>query len=285
MQVRTDLALERRELHGAGELPGVCCDEETRGGVRLTRIRVTEGAGARAIGKPAGTYLTVELPRLSDDGLLADAGKVLAEAFASLLPREGTVLVAGLGNPAITPDALGPRTADGVLATRHISDELARTVGLPGLRRVAVLWPGVLGRTGIETQEILRGAVDRIRPAAVVAVDALAARRLERLGRTVQLADSGISPGSGVGNARGEISRATLGVPVVSVGVPTVVDAATLAQDLLAGEEPPPLPDGGMVVTPREIDLLIDRAAELLSHALNCALHPTVSPALLRALV
>ncbi len=287
MQLRTDLALERQELCGA--VDGVVRRVERRGGVTVTQIRVCSAAAARAIGKPPGVYVTLEIPALTDaGGTLDDAHAALVRALAMLLPKRGTVLVVGLGNPAITPDALGPKTADKVLATRHISRELARSVGLSGLRSAAVFRPGVLGQTGVETRELIRGVVQRVRPAAVLAIDALASRSLRRLGCTVQLADSGISPGSGVGNARSELSPASLGVPVVSLGVPTVVDAATLAQDLLSAQSPPPAvePEGRqMMVTPREIDLLIDRAAALLSHAVNCALHPAVPPEILRALV
>ena len=160
-----------------------------------------------------------------------------AKEIRSLLPEKGLVLVAGLGNSDITPDDLGPRTANMILATRHISEELARAVGLIGLRPVAVLAPGVLGQTGIETGELLYSIVQRLSPAALIVVDALASRRLDRLGCTLQISDTGISPGSGVGNARPHISRETMGVPVISMGVPTVVDAATLAADLLHCED------------------------------------------------
>lgn len=207
----------------------------------------------------------------------------------SLVPQDGVVLVVGLGNTNITPDALGPKTASRVLATRHITQEIARSVGLEGLRGVAVLSPGVLGQTGIETSEIIMGTIQRVNPSAVIVIDALASRRLSRLGCTVQMADTGISPGSGVGNVRTEISQDTLGVPVISVGVPTVVDATTLAYDLI-GTQPQDTqlvePRGAkMIVTPREIDILIDRAAQLLSHSINCALQPSIEPDILLSLV
>ena len=173
----------------------------------------------------------------------------------------------------------------------HIRGEIARAAGLEGLRPVAVLAPGVLGQTGIETGELLAAAVEQGKPAAVIAIDALASRSLSRLGCTVQLADTGISPGSGVGNKRKELSRETLGVPVIAMGVPTVVDAMTLAADLLGEEDAHRLltkvqPDGrAMMVTPREIDMLIDRAAFLCSLAVNTALQPTLSPDDILALV
>ena len=190
----------------------------------------------------------------------------------------------GLGNDNITPDALGPRTIDKIRATRHISAELAKSVGLEGLRMVSALAPGVLGQTGIETGEIIMGVSKSVKPSAVITVDALASRRLSRLGCTVQIADTGVTPGSGVGNARAQINEQTLGVPVIAVGVPTVVDAATLANDLLGdNEEDKDLfskLDGqgaDMIVTPREIDLMIDRAAKLLALAINSALQPTLT--------
>lgn len=282
MQLRTDLALEQKEMLEEESRPpeGVESDEIQMGPVRVTRIRVRNEAGERALGRKIGTYVTVEVPPLTDDaGLDENALAAVRRELSALLPEEGAVLVAGLGNTRITPDALGPKTAGRVLATRHIAGEVARAAGLGELRPVAVLAPGVLGQTGMETAEILAGSVERIRPAAVVVVDALASRRLNRLGCTVQISDTGISPGAGVGNRRQEISRATLGVPVVSMGVPTVVDAGTLAWDLLGGRPPKDAeltnPRGaGMIVTPREIDLLIDRAALLVAQAINCALQP-----------
>ena len=268
---------------------GVDSDEVHIGDVRITRIKITEEEGEKALGRKQGTYVTIEVPPFSDDaGLDEDALTAVKRELTALLPAEGTVLVAGLGNTRITPDALGPKTAARILATRHITGEIARSAGLGDLRPVAVLAPGVLGQTGIETSEILAGSVERIKPAAVVVVDALASRKLSRLGCTVQISDTGIAPGAGVGNRRQEISEETLNV-VVSMGVPTVVDAGTLAYDLLGGHEPADQeltePRGAsMIVTPREIDLLIDRAAQLVSHAINCALQPGLDSELLLSL-
>lgn len=288
MQIRTDLALEEKEL--SAETPaGVSAEEFDCGEAHISRISVENEEGARRLGKPCGKYITIEVPPLSDD---ADMDEKIVESIKNeltpLIPPDGTVLVAGLGNTDITPDALGPKTASAVLATRHITGEIARSAGLEGLRGVAVLSPGVLGQTGIETSEILEGIVKQTAPAAVIAVDALASRRLSRLGCTIQLSDSGICPGSGIGNCRREISEATLGVPVISVGVPTVVDAATLVYDLLgedSREKGKASPRGEeMIVTPREIDLIIDRAAGLLGHSINCALQPGFDPSVLLAI-
>lgn len=291
MIFRTDLALEEQES-AQGEIDGVEQERERDGGCVITRIGVRTNEASRRLRKPCGEYITVEMPAISDhiDGQNVYMTRT-AQELQRLIPGEGLVLVAGLGNRAITPDALGPQAAGMVLATRHIRGELARVAGLEGLRPVAVAAPGVLGNTGFEAAELLKGLVRQLEPEAVVAVDALAARSLARLGRTVQLSDTGISPGSGIGNARKELTEQTLGVPVIGVGVPTVVDAATLAADLLGGQglegiEQKISPDGAsMVVTPREIDLLVSRAAKLVAMAINLALNPQLSVEEISALV
>lgn len=283
MSQRTDLALEKSEK--AGKVPGIDLEEEIKNGVTVTRIRVTDRAGELTVGKPAGNYITVEADNFGGetDG---DCREIITEELSRLIPKEGTVLVTGLGNYDITPDALGPKTADRIFATRHIDGETAKEIGLERLRPVCVLSPGVLGKTGIETAEIIRAVAEKIKPSAVVAVDALAAMEPVRLGKTVQLSDTGICPGSGVGNSRSELSKKSLGIPVIAVGVPTVVDMATLAEGL-AGEQGAARLDCccEMMVTPREIDAVIDRAADLVALSLNCALQPQLSPKELSALV
>ena len=201
-----------------------------------------------------------------------------------MLPKEGTILIAGIGNETITPDALGPKSADNILATRHITGELKRSLGLSGLRSVAVLAPGVLGQTGIETGELIKSVVESIKPSAVIVIDALASRSLSRLGCTIQISDAGISPGSGVGNHRLSLNKETMGIPVIGIGVPTVVDAQTLALELipeakLSYQQKGLVSPRGeqMIVTPREIDLLIERASRLVGMSLNCALHKGLS--------
>ena len=186
----------------------------------------------------------------------------------------------GLGNEAITPDALGPQAVKMVLATRHIQGEFARAAGLDDLRPTAVMAPGVLGNTGVESGEMAEGVIAVVKPAAVVAVVALAARSLSRLGCTVQLSDTGIAPGSGVGNNRRELNRDTLGIPVIAVGVPTVVDAATLTCDVLAeagkGELNPAALQGagdGLIVTPKDIDTQVHDLAKVIGYGINLALH------------
>ncbi len=284
MIFRTDLAVEAREGLRTRK-KGFEQTEETHGSCKITRIRVN-GEEGKQIGKEPGTYVTVEVPPITDYIDMTDERvELLSKEIAALLPREGLVLVAGLGNREITPDALGPDTAALVLATRHIKGELARVTGLTGLRPVAVVSPGVLGSTGMETSEFLQAVAHGFSPSVIVAVDALASRSLARLGCTVQLSDAGISPGEGVGNARPRIGRDTLGIPVVSVGVPTVVDAETLAFDLFGGDSEKTerskskvTPRGAqMVVTPREVDLLVGRAAKMTAMALNRALNPSLS--------
>jgi len=285
MPYRTDLAAESAQALEDRRLPGLKRRSERCGQLEIDTVNITDDETARLTGKPPGEYITFSAPpfytgkEITEEEICAIAGRI-----AAMLPQEGLVLVAGLGNNDITPDAIGPRTARQVLATRHISSELKAQAGLENLRAVAVLAPGVLGQTGIETSEIIHAVTQDIKPCAVIAVDALAARSASRLGCTVQVANTGISPGSGVMNHRKELSTQTLGVPVVSIGVPTVVDAATLAGDLLSGdsesEEIRALfePQGQkMMITPREIDNLISHACKILSLSINKALQPDLT--------
>ena len=283
---RTDLALEARELwreKTASALPpGAETETREEGGSTLEALEVTSGEAAEALGKGVGKYITIfpEALLRREEGAFEEAAALLGRELRALLglPEGASVLVAGLGNEAITPDSLGPRTLRHVLATRHLTAALPETFG--AFRRVAALATGVLGNTGMESAELVKAVADALRPDAVIAVDALAARRLGRVCRTVQLTDTGIAPGSGVGNARRELSRETLGVPVVGLGVPTVVDAATLAADLTerAGLGEARAEDfgeygAGMMVTPREIDQQLSLMARLLGYGIDLALH------------
>lgn len=281
MERRTDLAVEERELLGE-DIKGVRYSTEEVDGLPIERLEILTPRAGQLLKKPVGSYITAQLPPLTDN--IRDTDKrvlALSREIRRLLPVNGLVLVAGLGNVEITPDALGPKAASKVLATRHIPGEIARSTGLDKLRSVAVINTGVTGQTGIETGELLLGVVKNIRPSAMIAVDALASRRLERLGCTVQISDTGIAPGAGVGNRRVRIDADTMGIPVIAVGVPTVVDALTLAFDLLEIDNEAEgmklsekvSPQGrSMVVTPKEVDLLIDRAAHLISLSVNMAL-------------
>ncbi|MBQ9980066.1 MAG: GPR endopeptidase [Oscillospiraceae bacterium] len=285
LKKRTDLAQEAREIwqESAGEtsaLQGVEAKEEQQDGCGVTRVRILSEEGARALEKPVGNYITVSFPA-EDGGDLNSRAALLGREIRQLLDlRPGqSVLVVGLGNEAITPDAVGPRTAKGILVTRHLVDALPDTFGQ--FRPVSVLSPGVLGTTGLESGEIIRGVAERSAPDKVLVVDALASCRLERLCSTVQLADTGIVPGSGVGNSRAAINRQTLGVDVLAVGVPTVVDAATLVADMLGRQEEKEALGGwgkGVIVTPRDIDKFVGDISKLLSLGINMALHDNLSP-------
>ncbi len=282
MGKRTDLAMEARELwrESAGEttlLPGVRARESTHRGISATTVEILDERGAQALGKPVGVYVTLELERglLREPAGFARAAARLGRELAKMLPGSGGVLVAGLGNAAVTPDAVGPRALDHLVVTRHMGRSF------PQLRPVSAIAPGVLGTTGLESVEVVRGIVERSGPCCVVVLDALASRSLDRVCTTVQLADTGIVPGSGVGNSRAAFDQKTLGVPVVAVGVPTVVEAATLLQDTLeengctAGDSA--LCDRSMVVTPKDIDARVDRMARLLGYGVSLGLHKSLS--------
>jgi spore protease len=207
MYLRTDLAVEARELAG-GSVKGIDYKAYSESGLSISRLTVKTEKAKQTLGKDIGTYITVALPSLTDNFTSTDKRlAAIGREIRRLIPVNGLILVVGLGNEEITPDALGPKTALKVLATRHIQGELARSAGLDGLRPVAVMNTGVTGQTGIETGEYILSVVKRIRPNAVVVIDALASRRLERLGTTLQISDAGISPGAGVGNHRTRITR------------------------------------------------------------------------------
>lgn len=281
MDFQSDLAIEWNIARGC---QGVNLDTRTHDGVRLTRIDITTQTASQQLQRPIGTYLTLEFPPLTETEAAYDGyTQILAEQITALLPAASPVLVAGIGNRRITPDALGPMTADMVLATRHISAEFARSCGLEDLRPTAVIIPGVLGQTGIESSEILHALCENVRPGAVIVVDALAARLASRIGCTVQINNTGISPGSGVGNHRRAIDKKALGVPVVAIGVPTVVNAATLVREFSDAEDIDAA-CRNMVVTPREIDILVQRAARLMAYSINRVLQPSYEPGELAAI-
>lgn len=288
MNARTDLAIEKDSFISGDRPKGIKRKIFETEKTKVTKISVLDKEAADVIGKPVGEYITVELDEFSyDTELLDDRMKSISTQISSLLPKgDGTVLVAGIGNKDITPDALGPRCAEGIFSTRHITSELAEEIGLDFLNPVCSLATGVLGQTGIETGEIIKSVADAIKPKAVIVIDALAAAGLERLGRTVQITDTGITPGSGVGNKRAEISKNTLGVPVIAIGVPTVVDAVTLARAMTGNKTATESAEAqNMMVTPREIDVMIERAAKLIALCVNCALQPETDPELLLSVV
>lgn len=287
MAFRTDLAVEAIENHkSAAALPHVRQSDRMLEGFAVHEVRILSEDAAREIGKPQGRYLTLELDALirREEDAFPRACKALSTLLRELLPRpnDGPVLIAGLGNRMITPDAIGPQTTDHVIATRHL---VAQSPAIfADWRPVSALAPGVLGQTGVETGEVICGVLDRVRPAAVIAVDALAAGRLSRLLRTVQLADTGITPGAGVGNARAALNKETLGVPVIAVGVPTVVDGATLAHEIssqLGQPDCEALDDLSqpVMITTRDIDREVADISRMIGYAVNMALHPHLSVA------
>lgn len=281
---RTDLAVETaEELSSSRDIfspgTGVTRTESLHCGCPVTRIRVATDAGAALLGRPPGTYVTVDLrPLLSrQEPLLPRAAACLSRELRALLPPgEGTALVVGLGNSAMTPDAVGTAALEHLLVTRHLLQAMPRQFA--GLRPVASLRPGVLSATGVETLELIRGAAAHIRPAVVIVIDALAARSRHRLCATVQLSDTGLTPGSGVGNHRKAVNARTLRLPVVAVGVPTVIDGAALCGD----EDAAP---SGLFVTPQDIDRRIRDMGALLGTAITLALQPTLTAADVAALL
>ncbi|MBQ3537034.1 MAG: GPR endopeptidase [Clostridia bacterium] len=277
MSIRTDLALEKHEIHKNNLPKGVEIREYKNGSSIATEIIITDNEGAEVIGKPKGKYITLEGDGILDnDESFQESAAMLSDMLSRLIPESGTVLVAGLGNTDITADAIGPLSANGVIATRHIPESTKEKTGLPFLRDVAVISPGVTGKTGVETGEIIAGIKEKIKPSAIIIIDALASRSVKRLGRTVQLSDTGISPGSGVGNRRNEISEKTMGVPVIAIGIPTVVDAATLAFDL-TGKESTDSEFSEMMVTPKDTDMLVSKGAGLIALSINRALQKNLS--------
>lgn len=277
---RTDLATERRRADLA--LPGTDFKESREGRFTVTRIAVGDEVSARAIGRPIGRYLTVAFPPLDtlSDGEREALKDVLLREIGSVLPRrrgsgEPIVLVAGLGNRAIVSDAVGPFTVDRLTATSHLlpcDPELFRALGCSSVATVA---PGVLADTGVEAAGIVAGVCRALRPDYVLAIDALAARSADRLLTTVQIADTGIRPGSGIANARSAIDRTALGIPVISIGVPTVVEAATLVSDRLERAGVPEETREEMIerdlffVTPKDVDLSVGRIARLLADVIS----------------
>jgi spore protease len=312
-QIRTDLAVENRELYKQAsneDSKGVDIEKEEKESYIVTRIKVLNKEGSENIHKPIGTYITIDVPRLnkSDEDLKDEISQVVAKEIKGLGKNKenSKILIVGLGNWNITPDALGPKVVERVLVTRQFfinyNKEIDETVA-----NVAALSPGVMGITGIETGEIIKGVVEKVKPDLVIAVDALASRKMDRVSTTIQISDTGINPGAGVGNNRMEFNESTIGVPVIAIGIPTVVDAATIVNDTLdliidslkseanvgsefynllsqiSSEEKYSLIQEvlnpymkNVVVTPTDIDILIDDLSIIVANGLNMALHPGI---------
>jgi len=284
---RTDLASEAREFL-SGDIPGVYCSEKRSGEIRVTRVEIKSEDAAKAIGKSRGIYVTAETGRVWADPSPVFEGKVkelallLREIAEEAAAGSSSVLVAGLGNRFVTADAVGPACVDHVIVTRHIKNTTPYVYENLGLFDVAAISPGVLGQTGIESADIVKSVAKSVSPSLLVVIDSLAARRPDRLASTVQISTGGISPGSGVGNLRSAIDSSSVGVPVISVGVPTVVEAATLIYDISSELSETPigyerikkhLSQNGLdyFVAPKESDAVTKKVAKLIGYAINLA--------------
>ena len=303
---RTDLASERRDIYQKanqveGEIDGIESEKEEN--LKVERVKITNENGEKAIGKPVGNYITIDIQKLkiAQEEEIKKASEVLSNELRKIIDshidKQGEILVVGLGNIYVTPDALGPKVINNIEVTRHIINYLPQYVE-EGTRMVSAISPGVLGTTGIETVEILKGIVDNIHPKLVIVIDALASRSIERISSTVQISDTGIVPGAGVGNTRSEISQKTLGIPVVAIGIPTVVETAVLVNDCLdlfikklqdeaksndylnklkeednyAEIKEALVPnDYNLIVTPKEIDDLIENMSDIVAQGINAS--------------
>ncbi len=288
-QVRTDLALETKEKFEEDnvELKGVRVKEEERGeNIKITEVVIETENGAKAMGKPKGIYTTIEAPEMADgeDGYHREISKVLAEVLKTMMPQgekaELSILVVGLGNREVTPDALGPKVVDNMLITRHVIQEFGKyALGEEHSNLISSIVPGVMAQTGMESVEIVRGVMKEAQPDYIVAVDALAARSVKRLNRTIQITNTGINPGSGVGNHRHALNQESMGVPVIAIGIPTVVDAATIVNDAISGfYEEADCTLNSFFVTPKDIDESIKRLSFTVSEGLNLAFEKEVCP-------
>ncbi len=281
--IRTDLAKEAREYADITNKRGISYKEHRAFDIDVSDMKISTEEGSHIIGKPVGRYITVECGKtwLMDDERWENACGLIAGYIKELMPQgKKTVLVCGLGNRNITPDALGPLCTDSLIVTRHIKDYDKELFEKMGQEEIAAIAPGVVGQTGVETLELIRGCVERVKPDVMIALDALAARSIDRLATTIQLSDTGIAPGSGIGNRRKEITQNTVGIPVIAIGVPTVVDSSTLVYDALskAGIEEIDsslervLENGrSFFVSLKESDVAVEESAKLIASALNRA--------------
>ena len=316
INVRTDLALEAREIYKEShkdekDIDGIEVLEETDKDIKVTTVKVKNDEGSKKIGKPKGNYVTIDIPDFTayDGDTMDRVSEVVAEVLRRMIKIdvEKTALVVGLGNWQVTPDALGPKVTQGIMVTRHLKNVMPEVMD-DSVRPVCSIAPGVLGVTGVETVEIIKGVVERVKPDVVICIDALAARRVERVNNTIQIGDTGISPGAGVGNNRKQINEENLGVKVIAIGVPTVVDAVTIANDTIdlvvdslinnseSGNEFYKMLKnlnrtekgalirevlsakslGEMIVTPKDIDLVIESLAKIISNGINIAVQPNM---------
>ncbi len=310
--VRTDLALEAREMVSEDkdvEVPGVkvTIEEDKQWDITVTWVDIFNDEGAKIMGKPKGNYITIECPMMKENDIDAHEELIVATTIQLKklieVNKDTKVLVVGLGNRHVTPDALGPKVVSSLLVTRHLHDYLPDEIN-DAVSSVSALAPGVMGQTGVETMEVVEGLVSKIKPDLVICIDALASRRTSRVNTTIQIADTGVQPGAGVGNKRAGINKDTLGVPVIAIGIPTVVDAATVVNDTIEylvkaiKEQNPKSPllfdefqnfndqekymlikevltpyVGELFVTPKDVDAVINRISGIITNSLNLMLH------------
>lgn len=317
INVRTDLAVEAQEIYSQNnksskEIEGIEVSEKENDGIKVTTVKVIDEKGEKNIGKPMGNYITISIPDFTayDSGTMKKVSENVYDSLKELVKIDCSknILVVGLGNWHVTPDALGPKVADKIMVTRHLKSVMPEVMN-DDIRPVSSVAPGVLGLTGIETLEIIKGIVERSKPDLIICIDALAARRVERLNRTIQIGDSGICPGAGVGNNRKAINEETLGVKVIAIGVPTVVDAVTIANDTIdlsidslinnvdkssafykmvkdldRNQKADLIREilnshslGDMIVTPKDVDLVIESLSKVISDGINMAIQPNMN--------
>ena len=303
---RTDLALERRDIFqkssNLNQIDGIETEEQViNENIKVSKVRITNANGEKSIGKPIGDYITIDIKNLkiADEDEIQKSAEILSNELKPIIGKhinyKDDILVAGLGNLYVTPDSLGPKVVTDIEITRHIIKYLPQYID-ENARPVSAISPGVLGTTGIETLEILEGVIDKVKPKMLIVIDALASRSIERISSTIQLSDTGIIPGAGVGNTRKELSKNTLGIPVIAIGIPTVVESAVLVNDCLdlfitklqeeakSNEYLNNLKeqdnyeeikevlnpnDYNMIVTPKEIDELIKNMANIVARGIN----------------
>lgn len=317
INVRTDLVLEAREIYKENhkdepDIDGIEVIEESDKDIKVTTVKVKNDGGAEKIGKPKGNYITIDIPTFTvyDGETMDRVSDVVSEILGRLIKIDidKTVLVVGLGNWQVTPDALGPKVTEKIMVTRHLKTVMPEAID-DSVRPVSSIAPGVLGVTGIETVEIIKGVVEKIKPDLVICIDALAARKVERVNATIQIGDTGISPGAGVGNNRKQINEENLGAKVIAIGVPTVVDAVTIANDSidlvvdslisnsasgsdfykmlksldknekenLIKEVMSSKNNSDMIVTPKDIDLVINSLSRIIANGINMAVQPNMN--------
>lgn len=289
---RTDMAIERRDLYKNAnkvedEIKGIECEEEKKGDIKITRVKITNKDGEKALDRKIGNYITIDIKRMSnittekEEEIIKTFSKELKSIINKNAQLQDEILIVGLGNLYATPDSLGSKVVQNIEITRHIKIYLPNAID-PNTRSVSAITPGVLGTTGVETIEIVKGIVDNIKPKLVIAIDSLCSKNIDRINKSIQISDTGIIPGGGVGNKQEELSQETLGIPVIGVGVPTVLDAATIVIDTLNScnikvpdteiIQNMKLNNFNFIVTPKEIDSLIESMSTIISEGINLSL-------------